>query len=149
MLETRSRSLPQLSSTRRLTHFIRHTLAWPRLTVKTCFCRLREIQQALGARKKFKILLLWSKALTQSILASNFHNVSHNSNGIFLHWKEYSLWNQTDRAKILGQLRFGAWRRCLHASADSRTESHVSLRGICKSDPKAFFPRLSLGGWTT
>ena len=36
-------------------------------------------------QKKFKILLLWSKALTQSILASNFHNVSHNSNGIVLH----------------------------------------------------------------
>ena len=58
MLETRSRSLPRLSSTRRLTHFIRHTLTWPRLTVKTCFCRLQEIQQALAksleARKSSK-----------------------------------------------------------------------------------------------
>ena len=61
-------SLPRLSSTRRLTHFIRHTLAWPRLTVKTCFCRLREIQQALGARKRLKSCFfgqrLWLRAFS-------------------------------------------------------------------------------------
>ena len=98
-----------------------------RLTAETCFCRLRQGKQGLGACEKFQILLLWSEALTQSILTSNFHNVTHKSNGFYMYWKEYILWNQADRQKYQAKLvsepakLLGAWRRCLHASADSRT----------------------------
>ena len=80
--------------------FIRHTLAWPRLTVKTCFCRLPEIQQALGARKSSKSCFfgqrLWLRAFSHQtftmsvIIQMEFSCIEQNSvSGIRLRGQKY------------------------------------------------------------
>jgi len=86
--------------------------SWTGWLRKHAFAGSKRVSTAnlAGPRGLWKVPNLASlvRALIESILTSNFHNVTHKSNGFYMHWKEYSLWNQADRAKISGQISLGA-----------------------------------------
>ena len=78
------------------------------------------------ACEKFQILLLWSEALTHSILISNSTMSPKNqvdSTCYCIEKNSISVSGIKLKAKLVSEPAklLGAWRRCLHASADSRT----------------------------
>ena len=72
------------------------------LSVKHAFADSEKVSRLLEPVKSSKSCFFGHR------LTSNFHNVNYNSNEFYMYWREYSLWNQADREKILGQSGLGA-----------------------------------------